>query len=921
MSEVPPSPTLEADEVASLDGNRRLPGHARPVACALTLDFSAFAPEPPAEPHRSRPAAGEDHAAEQSTGLSAPRVRGRLWLDVALDRPDRHIVLHGEGLSWGPCVALLPNGEGHPERVVTLRPVTGTDGALALLAAELLPAGPLVLDLRWSCGVAQVPEGLYAVEVEGERYLFTQFEPLAARRMFPCFDEPAFKVPYTLTVQAPAAWTVLANSPGAPEASASSASSTQLEAPVAEMRTWRFEPTPPIASYVVALALGPFDMVSAPPSPGAVPLRVATTRGRGHLAAAALEATPPLLAALSGWCGQPYPYAKLDLVGVPDFAAGAMENVGLVTFRERLLLLDPDAAPVHDRMWAEIVIAHELAHMWFGNLVTPPWWDELWLNEAFATWLETWAMGQVSPAFGVDLEAARETDRVMAHDALAEARAVRQPILDAGDVLNAFDAITYGKGAALVGMVRAWLGAEAFDGAVRAWLSDHAHGIGTTESLLARLTARSGQPVAEVLGPFLDRPGCPWLVVTPEATDPRRLHLSVEAQARSADDEGEAAPLTAWTLPAHLRWADATGQEQVVSLLVGPAPQVLELPAAPRWVLPGHGGLAYHRWQLPTAWLTRLVAARSRLSPVEQVALPGHLWALVEARAVSAAVFCGWARALAPAAPQPVLGALIEAFDRLDLLPLSTRAAAALAATVAACLGPWAAIRGPWPRPDDTHADRLGRAEVLSALIRLTPAPALRTELASRLDPLLNDFAQADGEVASLVLPLGAMAVADDLAGDALVPRLLVALELAPTPAHRAAALTGLGNLARGVRATAIFERALGPNIRAQDLFSLLRPATRRAEDRARLWAWLDRRWTSVVEKAGPEAAAHLPRLGNRACTRAERDALTEFFAPADRRPPGADRVLRQVQATIDRNLQLADHAVPSLENAVVAGG
>jgi hypothetical protein len=143
-------------------------------------------------------------------------------------------------------------------------------------------------------------------------------------------------------------------------------------------------------------------------------------------------------------------------------------------------------------------------------------------------------------------------------------------------------------------------------------------------------------------------------------------------------------------------------------------------------------------------------------------------------------------------------------------------------------------------------------------------------------------------------------------------------LEHAPTPAHRAAVLTGLGNLARGLRATAIFERSLSPAIRAQDLFSLMRPATRRAEDRARLWAWLDRRWTSVVEKAGPEAAAQLPRLGVRACTRVERDALTEFFAPADRRPPGTDRVLRQVQASIDRNLNLAEHAVPSLEHAVV---
>ena len=258
----------------------------------------------------------------------------------------------------------------------------------------------------------------------------------------------------------------------------------------------RFAESEPLPTYLVALAVGPFDVVDGPA--GDVPLRMLTVRGKGGLAGYALQRTPRILAALADYFGRPYPYAKLDLVAVPDFAAGAMENAGLVTFRDTLVLMDAARATAAEKYACESVVAHELAHQWFGNLVTMAWWDDLWLNEGFATWMATKIVMTTAPEFHADLDAVGETNGAMQADALEAARAVRQPIKDGGDVVTAFDDITYDKGAAILGMLEAWVGEEQFRAGVRAYVNAHAWGSARTDDLLRRVgtgdgTARSGR--------------------------------------------------------------------------------------------------------------------------------------------------------------------------------------------------------------------------------------------------------------------------------------------------------------------------------------------------------------------------------------------------------------------------------------------
>jgi hypothetical protein len=484
-----------------------------------------------------------------------------------------------------------------------------------------------------------------------------------------------------------------------------------------------FAETPPLATYLVAVAVGPFDVVEADPVAGQPPLRVVTTRGRGHLSGYALSVTPRILAELTRWFDLPYPYDKLDLVGVPNFAAGAMENVGLVTFRERLLLLDAAAAPATDRLWAQVVIAHELAHMWFGNLVTMRWWDDLWLNEAFATWMEMACIAAVDPPLDADLEAVAEGLRVMDHDALSEARAIRQPIVDGGDVLNAFDGITYGKGAAVVRMTEAWLGARVFGDGVRQYLVRHAHGNADTADLLNALTQVSGQPVASTLVTFLDQPGLPLIEAHLETGAGGPALRLRQRRWLPSGAPAPGGPEARWHLPVTVRVGDDAGAFGLVSTLLTTREAVVPVPAsavppdrAITWVHPNADEAGYYRWTLaPEAFGALLREGWPHLKPVERLGLPEHLWALAEGGRLPIDTAL---EALTQVARDPhrmVLTGVCATLRRFArLVPPASREA--FADWVGALLGPHLERVGVLPRADDDPAARLLRPVLVTAL-------------------------------------------------------------------------------------------------------------------------------------------------------------------------------------------------------------
>ncbi len=312
-------------------------------------------------------------------------------------------------------------------------------------------------------------DGAFQQQQDRDWYIFTKFEPVTARRVFPCFDEPSFKVPWQLTLHVPKDLKAFSNTLPVSE---------QDEAD--GMKVVRFGETKPLPSYLVAFAVGPFDVVETGPiGKNRRPSRIIVPRGRASEAAYAASITPKMIELLEDYFGTPYPYEKLDQIVVPITAAwGAMENAGMIAYGDFLLSPKAQDTDLLQRRRAE-VMEHEMSHQWFGDLVTTAWWDDIWLNEAFASWLSSKLLNEWKPEWNIKAEAAGSLN-VMRSDSLTTARKIRQPIEAPGDIANAFDGITYGKGEAVIGMFENYMGATEFQRAIRLYLLQHAWGNATS---------------------------------------------------------------------------------------------------------------------------------------------------------------------------------------------------------------------------------------------------------------------------------------------------------------------------------------------------------------------------------------------------------------------------------------------------------
>ena len=398
--------------------------------------------------------------------------------------------------------------------------------------------------------------------------------------------------------------------------------------------TFHFATTAPLPSYLVAFAVGPFDVRLGATSP--VRIRLIATKGNARLGAVALEQTAALVTKLSEYFGLRYPYDKLDIVAVPDFDAGAMENAGLITFRDELLLMDPARASYRARRAQTITIAHELAHQWFGDLVTMKWWNDLWLNEGFATWAEARITDFVRPSFEARLERAAGVSGVMDTDAMRSARAVRQPVSTTSDAMEAFDDITYDKGAAVLSVIEHWIGEGKFEQAVQQYLFAHAWKNATSDDLFQALGAASGRDVASLAASYLDRPGVPNVLVTYHcARGAPGWTESVSAIESPWEPLGQEAPttgMTLWHVPVAI--ASKNGTFTLDSTPANPEAKLVQSPCND-WIAPNAGATGYYRYALTEGVWDALFKAWGSLDTATRVAAVQSLWAQVRAGTLS----------------------------------------------------------------------------------------------------------------------------------------------------------------------------------------------------------------------------------------------------------------------------------------------
>ena len=551
------------------------------------------------------------YAIELDVDPKQHRFSGKETIEIDLPAPTATVVLHARQLHIER--ATITVGTEIFDATIYARAEDQPDDDERLLGvSRLLPAGPATLHLEWSAAFNRRRRGVFTETIHGRSYAFTQFESTDARSAFPCFDEPTFKTPFDLSVRVPRGLTAIANT-------------RELSR---DGSLFRFAKTAPLPTYLVAFVVGQFDIRDIPrATPPAV--RVVTTKGQGAKADLTLEATSHFVDAFTNWLGVPYPFDKLDVVAVPRTSELGMENAGLITVLERALLRDPDKVTLDWQKDLTRTIAHEVAHQWAGDLVTADWWNEIWLNEGMATWLDGRATAQWKPEWNIGVDVALGRLRVMNEDGLAATRAVRRPRTSTNEIASSFDDITYRKGAAVLETIQQWIGEDAMRRGIRTYLQENAGRTATSERLFSALDRASGKDVTQMAHAYLDSPGVPLVSV---ATTCNADGWSIDlAQSRWKPLGSPLVDEATWTIPVSVR-TDTTTKcfdlDRAKATFAGGA-------GCPKWVFPSTG--AYYRFSISEEETLRL-AATKELGPTEQVTLLEETWAAVRAGRLPAAV-------------------------------------------------------------------------------------------------------------------------------------------------------------------------------------------------------------------------------------------------------------------------------------------
>src|SRR3984957_12247405 len=486
------------------------------------------------------------YAAELTLLPDSPSFTAKMDIDVTFPAPTSLFYLNAKELK----IDVADIGK------TKLKVETPNEDFIALRAPSPIPAGPAKLHFEYSGKISpKSSEGIFLGRDGQINYLFTQFEEIDARRAFPCFDEPGFKNPWQVTLHVRAADKAFANTPQLSETPEPGG-----------MKKVVFAPTKPLPSYLVAFAVGPFDVVDAGEvHPSGIKVRIITPAGKANQAKYAAEITSTLIEQLQNYFGIPYPYEKSDSIAIPlTYGFGAMENAGLITYAENVLLADPAIDTEQRRRLYASDGAHELAHQWFGDLVTLAWWDDTWLNEAFATWTSSKILAEWKPEWKTRIGDLNAKFGAMSDDSLVTTRKIHQEILTNDDISNAFDNITYEKGSAVIRMFEVWTGEKQFQTGVTAYLKHYAYKNARMSDFLDAI-AQTGQPrLSAAFQTFLNQPGVPEISMTLKCDGPPTVALS---QKRYLPIGSKGSSEQVWQVPVCVRYRNGNEIEKECFLL------------------------------------------------------------------------------------------------------------------------------------------------------------------------------------------------------------------------------------------------------------------------------------------------------------------------------------------------------------------
>lgn len=819
----------------------------------------------------------------------ADRFSGSVAIAVVLDVPQRDLFLHGKNLDVHSANLVTEGGaifDGIYSEV-------DDSGVARIRLADTAPAGGATLNITYSAPFDNALEGLYRLEEGGHAYAFTQFQATSARHAFPGFDEPAFKTPFELSVTARPEDTVITNTPELGTTPAAGG-----------LVTHTFATTTPLPTYLIAFAVGPLDVVDWTPIPPTgmrgqpVPLRGVAVRGKGEHLAYALDNTAPMLSILEDYFATAYPFAKLDLIAVPDFAAGAMENAGAITYREQLLLINGNA-PLTQRRRHAVVHAHELSHMWFGDLVTPRWWDDIWLNESFATWMSNKVVDAWRPGEGFANQTLHGAFAAMDDDSLLSARQIRQPIESNHDVAAAFDSITYNKGAAVLAMFENFVGAQPFRAGVRLYMQRFAHGSADIHDFLAALSDGSENPaVADAFSTFLHQPGVPLVTASVSCNEGAAL-LSL-TQSRYLPLGTAGSTNATWSVPVCIAYGTGAGRARQCSLMTESRAEVaLAQDDCPHWMMPNENSAGYYLWRLDETALTRLLDHVDALTDREALSLHKSLDAGFHAGKVTTSALVRGLRVLAGATNREVatapIGTLRTIHRDLVTQPAARRGVEAFVRELYRDRLNAIGLEGTSPLDADAPAKTaLLRVDLVDALAHLGRDRELRATLAKQATAYLSD-PTANPAVINPDLVEAALVVAVQEADPAFARSLLDRALGSNDAMFRQRALTALASSPDPQVGMLIRDLILDDRLRSNEAVLIPSVQSRTPEQREAMWRWLELNVDALVARMPTWRQGLIVLFADGFCDAARADEIASFFQPRIDGLAGGPRRLAQV--------------------------
>jgi aminopeptidase N len=834
---------------------------------------------------------------------SEPTFSGTATIALHFEAPADHFWLHGRDLTIAHAAF---------EAAHTERPVFVSRAGDDLLEVQLdVPFGPgdAQLTLAYRAPIdAQRSRGLYRVDEGGEPYLYTFFEPVDARRAFPCFDEPGFKIPWTLSLTIPAGHQAFANAAAVSSVDAGNA-----------RRTVTFAPTRPLPSYLVAFVEGPFEVVAGEPAGHEkLALQFIVPRGRGSELRFAKSVLPRIVTVLEEQTGVPYPYGKLDVAVVPRFW-GTMEHPGLVALGQPLMLMTPEQESLRRRTSAVNIATHELAHYWFGDLVTNAWWDDTWLNESLGQWMDLKASDAVDPSLHITHEALDRRAAALDADAMPTARGLRQPVESLTDIESSFDgALTYDKGATVLAMFEKYVGRELFRKGITHYLTTFTDRNATADDLFRQLDEGTGQPIAAALRTFVTQPGAPLITATATCAKGKvtvALHQErffAQQSPLGGDAVGEKHQHVSpelWQVPVCVRAVVGKKTERACTLLTT---RDAELPlagtACPDLLVVNDGGLGYFRVSFDGAQRKALLAHLDALDAFELASLASDVAALTERGDVPVKDALLLGEKLVSHQDVNVALAGLGLIGLVDAQRLTPELKKAFAARLQKLVGARARALGWKERQTDSGDDRRLRPGLVGMVAWWGEDAQLRSAAATGARGWLEHPESLDEDLAGSVLRNAARQ------GDALLFERLVTLARTTTNQHlKQRAVGAIASFTE----TTLAERArvmlLEKDLDLRDWLWVLYGQLGAMETRPAAYAFLTEHFEQLTSRMRDDEAGGLIATFGVFCEAADHARVEQQFASRVAKIDGGPFQLKQALERIDQCVAVEARVRPGI--------